>query len=169
MNMKNSKLLMLGLAASLPIALAMAPVSLSIQPEHSEHEEHGEHGEHSEGSLHDHMKGIKQELKFLLKNAGDVENQREAMLAHIDLLQRHVLDAKLLEPELIEEEMSGQEQADAMLDFRRRMALVLAGTTEVEIAVLAGDGDAVTDIIRNKLLEMRNEGHDLYQEEDDDD
>lgn len=176
--LKNLKLVALAGAACFPIALAMAPIGVSGQPEHERHGEHDEHGEHEEhehaehehgeDSLHDHMEGIEHELKFLLKNAGDIATQQEAMLEHVDLLQRHVLEAKLLVPELIEEEMSGAEQTEAKADYRRRMAEVLAGTAEVEIAVLEGDGEAVTDLIRNSLLEMRNDGHDLYQEEDDD-
>ncbi len=112
-------------------------------------------------TLHEHMEGMHDTLRTIGKGYTD-ETKRDEVLAAIQQLQEHTLDAKVLMPHKIEE-MPEDKRADAISDYRVRMAMVLGMTTELEVAFLDGEHEKVDDIIRNKLFPIRDMGHDLFQ------
>lgn len=112
-------------------------------------------------TLHEHMEGMHETLRTIGKGYTD-ETKRDEVLAAIQQLQEHTLDAKVLLPHKIED-LPEDQRADAISDYRVRMAMVLGMTTELEVAFLDGEHDKVDNIIRNKLFPIRDMGHDLFQ------
>lgn len=147
------------------VLLALAIVAmLSMNTNSVVQAQPSDHGDHAEGSLHDQMEGVKVSFKALGGNFR-TDGSNEEALKHIADLQKYILAAKLLAPEVIEE-MPESQQAAAKLDFRRRLAEVLIDLSKVEIHLIDGDRDKAREVIAGSLKEKRNAGHDIYKEED---
>lgn len=127
--------------------------------------DHDDNGRHAEDPLHEHMEEVKESLKALARNIRD-SGPNDKALEHIAEMQKHILAAKLLTPETIEE-MPQAKQAAAKLDFRRRLAEVLIDLAKVEIHLIDGDREKAWGILSGPVKKKRDAGHDLYQEEED--
>lgn len=114
-------------------------------------------------TLGEHMDGMKDALRTIARGHKD-EAQREAVLAAITQFQEHVVAAKGLVPQSVSK-MPEEKRAEAVADYRARMALVLAESANLEVAYLDGEIDKVDEIIRGELFPLRDSGHNEFQKQ----
>jgi hypothetical protein len=114
--------------------------------------------------LHAAMEGLKADLRKLggLLKAGD--KQSDALAAVADM-QRLVLEAKLLQPSNLPEIAEAGRPAH-VLAYRKQMAELLQEVATLEIDVIDGENAAALELIKGRLTEMRDVGHEKFQPKD---
>lgn len=122
--------------------------------------------EPADESLADVMESLKEHLKFIAQHLSDPAD-RGAVLAHVHDMQRLVWTAKTMTPDSIAA-LPEQEREVRQLDFRRRLDEVMIECCRLEMHVIDGRAADAWNVIRGPLLKLREEGHERYQEKDDD-
>lgn len=122
-------------------------------------------------SFHDSMESAGRALRRLRRSAFNAES-RVGDLAGIEAIQRAMLDAKTAHltaevSEKAEAEFGGDgpKLRDAL---RLNIARGLQAAIDMEVAVLEGNAKAASAAL-DKLMEVRNQGHDLFEPEEQDD
>lgn len=118
-------------------------------------------------TLDDLMKAMNEHLKFIAQHLSDPAD-RSQVLEHTHDMQRLAWLAKTMTPATIAA-FPEPERAARQLDFRRRMNEVLAECCRLENFVIEGRVLEAWNVIKGPLLKMREEGHQRYQEENDQD
>ena len=151
-------------AISLALAIAAGVMVLASQadsrpqPTHDAQPEHEEH----EDALHEHMEAMKADLKRVAADVTEPGKSLDEALASLAKLQEHVLAAKLLTPDRVEEASEGERSAEQR-EFRRRLAEVLGELAKIEVHLLDDDREKAWAIISGPLYQMRETGHDRFQ------
>lgn len=116
--------------------------------------------------LHDLMKGLKNNLRTVGKGLADPAADA-SVLAAINEMEVLLLAAKGHKPSNLDEVPRDQRTAHT-LAYRADIARTLIETLNLEIAVLEGRREEAVDIVRGKLKDMRDAGHEKYEPSDDD-
>ena len=151
-------------AVSLALVVAAGVMALASQADSRPQPAHGaqrEPGAH-EDALHEHMEAMKEHLKLVATGARSPEGSLDDALASIAKLQAHVLAAKLLTPERVDQAPEADRDAERR-EFRRRMAGVLGELAKIETHLLDDDREKAWAIISGPLFQMREDGHDRFQ------
>lgn len=116
-------------------------------------------------ALTDVMESLKDHLKFIAQNLSDPA-ARPQTLERVHDMQRLVWLAKTMTPGTVAS-LPEPERSARQLLFRRRMNELLAECCRLEIHLIDGQAADAWNIIKGPLLKMREDGHELYQPEDD--
>jgi len=115
----------------------------------------------SDDELEHAMEQMNAALKSLLKGVN--ADNRDAALEQIAKFQSGVLVAKLRKPASADK-VAEKERPEFLADYRKTLVRVLTVTCETETAILEGKLDDANALIKNKLTGLKKEGHDKFQE-----
>ena len=101
-------------------------------------------------------------LKALLKGI-DASN-RDKSLANLAKLQAGVVAAKAETPPMAAT-LEESKRPEFVAGFRRKLVEVLATSCRIETAILDGNYDDANKLVKDELTRLKKEGHDTYQEE----
>ncbi|MCA9300817.1 MAG: hypothetical protein KDA28_17225 [Phycisphaerales bacterium] len=114
-----------------------------------------------EDVIHDHMEGMKKDFKTINTLVAE-PGKDEDLLKAIDSMQRHIVGSKCEVPYLIAEDTPEADRPAALVDYRARMADLLAGFARLEGHVLRGEREKAVALVA-ELDAQRKAGHRLYQ------
>ncbi|MCE9594726.1 MAG: hypothetical protein K8S98_11085 [Planctomycetes bacterium] len=118
-------------------------------------------------AIDEELEGSMREMNGAMKvlGRGVTAENRDAALEALTKFERAVVAAKAATPEkaaTVEE----KKRPEFVVGYRKTLIEVLKLACDAEVAILDGKYKDADTIIKNKLMGLKNEGHDKYKQEE---
>jgi soluble cytochrome b562 len=121
-------------------------------------------GQSTEPTLDELMGKMRRQYKAASKGASD-PSQNEATLKSLDEIEELILASKRLEPTNLSD-VPSDARMDHIHDYRSVMARLLSEVALAEADLWHGDNEAAAKRLAGSVRDIREEGHEKFQPED---